>query len=99
MKRRRSRSRQGWQQVIKEQKQSGLSARAYCQREAIGISSFYQWRRRLSDSSEPSLKTRRESFIDMGQIETSLATALSGAGTLVVTLDLGDGTKLTLHRG
>jgi transposase-like protein len=99
MQRHRRRSRQEWEQVIEEQEQSGLSARAFCRREAIGISSFYQWRRRLSDGSEPSIETHEESFIDMGRIEESISAASFGARSLVVTLDLGNGTKLTLKRG
>ena len=99
MKGRKQRSRQEWCQVVEKQEQSGLSARAFCRREAIGLSSFYQWRQRLADGGESSLKTHVESFIDMGRIEGSMATALSEARSLVVTLDLGGGTKLTLQRG
>ena len=37
-----------WQQHIDAWQRSGLSQKAYCQREALAVSNFGYWRRRLS---------------------------------------------------
>ena len=42
--------RRDWSQVLSEQSSSGLSVPAYCAQQGIGVSLFYQWRRRLSGS-------------------------------------------------
>ena len=101
MERRSRRSRQQWKELIDEQAGSGLSARAYCEAKAIGPSSFYQWRRRLrhTDAGKELGIDSKDSFIDMGQIGSSDSSSMSGTGPWVVTLELGDGLKLTLQRG
>ena len=47
---RRDRSRREalWRGRIEEQARSGLSVRAYCQRESVAEPSFYQWRRKFA---------------------------------------------------
>ena len=37
-----------WRLVIEEQRNSGLTARAFCRREGISEASFYGWRTRLN---------------------------------------------------
>jgi len=37
-----------WQELIHNQQQSGLSARAFCEQRYIGYASFCNWRKRLS---------------------------------------------------
>lgn len=36
-----------WQQLIEEQKHSGLNITQYCQQHSLTISGFYAWRKRL----------------------------------------------------
>ncbi len=36
-----------WQQLLNEQAESGLTARAYCIQKGLDVQSFYQWKRRL----------------------------------------------------
>ena len=38
---------QRWRQLIERWQHSGLSVRAFCQRQQLAIPSFYTWRRRL----------------------------------------------------
>lgn len=38
-----------WQQVIQEQKTSGLSASAFCRERGLSKSSFSHWKRKLND--------------------------------------------------
>ena len=101
MGRRQRRSQRQWEKIIGEQERSGLSARAYCKAESIGTASFYQWRRRLGDavSGVKGGTDSRESFLDMGPIGSSGVSAATGVSPWVVTLDLGEGFKLTLKRG
>jgi len=127
MEQRKTRSRMEWLDIVGQQEESGLSARAFCQARAVGLASFYQWRRRLRDEvpvaagktdaasgnngagktksaggiepSEPSGETESPGvFIDMGQVASSGVEPATGGGRWVVTLDLGEGLKLTLRR-
>ena len=101
MGRQKRRSRGQWEEIIVEQQRSGLSARDYCEAKSIGPASFYQWRRRLGDAvfgAEGGIDSRG-SFIDMGQIGSSGVSGATGVSAWVVTLDLGEGLKLTLERG
>ena len=41
-----------WRLVIEEQGASGLSVRAFCEREGVSEPSFYAWRKRLRDRDE-----------------------------------------------
>ncbi|WP_446719059.1 IS66 family insertion sequence element accessory protein TnpA, partial [Halomonas sp. FME65] len=38
-----------WQALVNQQRDSGLSARQFCEQENIGYASFCNWRKRLSD--------------------------------------------------
>ena len=91
MERRKRKSSQAWRRIIGEQEKSGLAARKYCSRKNICVSSFYQWRRRLSEKDE--------SFIDMGRLNTPDVSASADESPWVVRLDFGDGFKLTIQRG
>ena len=103
MKRRKPKSRKEWKRIVREQERSNLTAVAFCRRKNVGLSNFYRWRQRLSDGGDPEVEPSREPFIDMGQLDGTgaLATemAATGTGSLVVTLDLGDGARLTIRRG
>jgi len=90
------RSEREWKQIIDEHGQSGQSVKAYCERKAIGVASFYQWRRRFRDSKSLK-KPSKGAFIEMGQIQSP--GSASDASSWTITLDLGDGLKLVLQRG
>ena len=101
MKRRKKRSREEWVEIIGRQERSGLAARAFCQGEGIGLASFYQRRRRLREgvSGSESGMDSKEAFIDMGPIGASGVSTSADVSPWAVTLDLGEGVRLTLQRG
>ena len=90
------RSEQEWKQIIDAHGRSGQSVQAYCESKAIGVASFYQWRRLFRDSRSLA-KPSKGSFIEMGQIQSSRSA--SDASSWTITLELGDGLKLVLQRG
>lgn len=45
--------REHWQEVIGEQRRSGLSIRAFCGERQVPEHSFYMWRKTLRRESEP----------------------------------------------
>lgn len=47
------RSAEQWQVLIDEQSESGLSAPQFCNQRNIGYASFCQWRKRLSNPTDP----------------------------------------------
>ncbi len=103
MARRKRKGRNQWKEIVGEHERSGLSARNFCRRKSIGLASFYEWRRRFRESDAGSGREMgaKETFIDMGQISSSgvPASASADASPWVVTLDMGEGLKLTLQRG
>ena len=97
--RRRRLSADAWRAVLARFAESGLPVQAFCQREGIGIASFYQWRAKLSDSGNE-LKSRQPAdgamrtagFVDLGTLSAS-------ASRFELRLDLGGGVLLHLARG
>lgn len=100
MKRTQRRSVQQWTKIIEEQEHSGFDAREFCKSHAIGLASFYQWRRRLrNEVKEPQgCVDKAEPFIEVGQIGAAAMTSETGTGPLMVTLDFGEGLKVTVQR-
>ena len=45
-----------WRLVIESQAGSGLSVKKFCENEGINPSSFYQWRKKLEQQSDPAVK-------------------------------------------
>ncbi len=50
---------QFWRGVLKRQAASGLSVRAFCQRERLTESSFYAWRRTLAERDHDTASKRQ----------------------------------------
>lgn len=101
MERRQRRSTEQWAEIIAEQERSGLTAKEFCKGQSIGLASFYQWRHRLRDAGPVSTEnvSVKDTFIDVGQIGTSDMSPSPDAVPWIVTLDFGEGLKLTLQRG
>jgi len=101
MGRRKKRSEREWAKIVAEQKRSGLSARAFCQGKSIGLASFYNWRRQFRDSTSGTERGQgsKGTFVDLGQIGSPGVSAETGASRWVITLDLGEGLRITLQRG
>lgn len=99
MKRRKKRSREEWDELVGGQKQSGLTARAFCRREGIGLASFYRWRHRAAVLSLAGGTGLDGAFIDMGPIGSSGVSTSAEVSPWIISLDLGEGLKLTIQRG
>jgi len=88
------RSPEQWQELIHNQQQSGLSARAFCEQRELGYASFCNWRKRLSavksqgnNSSAPDAD-----FIDLSSLPGSQQSGWQ------IKLKLGDGMELSLSK-
>ena len=100
---RKRRSESTWREIVERQGQSGLSVKAFCEREGIKVASFYVWRSRLQqeaqDKEAPTRAPRKArlekptgEFIDLGALSSSRS-------RFEVRLDLGGGVLLHLVRG
>ena len=85
-----------WQALVNQQRDSGLSARQFCEQENIGYASFCNGRKRLSDpSTNDSAGSSEASFLDLSSLmDTSQS---SGPGWNIV-LSLGNGVELRLSQ-
>ncbi len=90
-----------WEKIVGEQERSGMSARDFCRGKSIGLTSFYEWRRRFreTDAGPGGEMGAKETFIDMGKIGSSGVSTAADGVPWVVTLHMGEGLKLTLQRG
>jgi transposase-like protein len=48
-----ARRREDWQQLISEYKQSGLTVKAFCQKQGVSEALFYSWRKRVAAEDQP----------------------------------------------
>jgi transposase-like protein len=90
---------EAWRAILARFSESGLTAAAFCRREAIGAASFYQWRTRLGAPSS-AMPARSEpattaGFVDIGALRTTDA----ATAAFELHLDLGGGLTLQLRRG
>ena len=91
-------SESAWREIVSRQSESGLSVRAFCEREGIKTASLYGWRSRLQQDAqgqsapEPAPKKPAADFIDLGSLTSSRS-------RFEVRLDLGGGVLLHLVRG
>ena len=91
---RKHRTPEQWQALLDQQRDSGLSAPQFCQREAIGYASFCNWRKRLSVEPESDTShSDNAGFLDV----SSLMGASAGPGWNIV-LSLGNGVELRLSQ-
>lgn len=87
------RTRDQWEQLVREWEQSGDSAKAFCTARAVGYASFCQWRKRLQpEEAYPKQEAEVPSFIDLA--------ALTGEGSRAwrIVLSLGNGVELRLSQ-
>ena len=87
--------RERWQELLTEQAESGLSQRAFCEREGLRPATFAQWKRRVREGAEsPSGGKSQEA----SWLELSSAGSRAPAGDWEIELDLGNGMRLRLRR-
>ncbi len=87
---RRRRSVSEWSSIIADHRVSGLSARAYCDRSDLALSTFAKWRRRT-----------RVTTTDVGFVAVGCETQVEQPNSTPnwdLELDLGDGMTLRLRR-
>lgn len=83
-----------WRKLIGEQRDSGMSQKAFCDRRGLGLSTFVRWKSRLAAPDED--------FGDAGgrgELIELVAPPSGGGERLAVELDLGGGMVLRIHRG
>jgi transposase-like protein len=76
-----------WAELIARHKQSGKTVEAFCQENGVGGPSFYAWRKRLREKSQP---------IGFALVETSGLRQQRGEP---VELILSSGDRLHIHAG
>ena len=77
-----------WQQLVEGWQNSGLSQKAWCQREGIALSTFCRWRERLS----------KDAMSEADFVELSVPAPVSTHSSWQVELELGSGVVLRLAR-
>lgn len=90
-----------WRELLARFAASGLSAAAFCRREAISAASFYQWRARLGVPRPPMPASHAHpataaDFIDLGTLRGRGDPLLAA---FELRLELGAGLILQLRRG
>lgn len=79
-----------WREMLRRQAASGLSARAFCQREKLAESGFYAWRRTIAQrDAEHGGKDATPTFVPVVVTDQSVADAS-------ITIELADGRLLRL---
>jgi hypothetical protein len=75
-----------------------MAAAAFCRKAGIGVISFYLWKRRLSKVADTNTAKEAEPFIELGRVDGPVPSVVGRARTMVVTVDLCDGARLTVER-
>jgi transposase-like protein len=68
-----------WSLAIAEQAQSGLSVRAFCEREGLSPASFYLWRRNLAQQATAVSSDEASEFVEVITLAGSSVVAPSPA--------------------
>src|SRR5690554_737846 len=97
---RKHRSAEQWQDLIDQQRSSGLPVNKFCEKHGVGYASFCKWRKRLSDQNQSLSDNNRPSaekadFLDLSALMGSATS--SGPGWNIV-LSLGNGVELRLSQ-
>lgn len=83
-----------WRALISEHADSGMSQEAFCKEKRLALSTFTNWKRRLSDAAvdQGDGEPASSAWIDLGNLG-------AGPSRWDIELDLGDGICLRLRRG
>ena len=98
-----------WRAILERFPRSDLTVQAFCQQEAVSVSSFYLWRSKLAGSEGRSQPARavvaqqpKADFLDLGTLTTraheARAPAQIASCCFELRLDLGGGLQLHLVR-
>lgn len=64
------RSAQEWAEIVRRSRTSGVALGEFCKREGVGLSSFHQWRQRLT-------RQRHARFVELAPVATKEPTEAS----------------------
>ena len=87
------RSRKQWESLIDEQQQSGLTQVQFCLKNNLALSSFCNWKHRLSENVEHKLPAEDSNWLSLPE------QLFSPSGNWKIELDLGGGICLRLNQG
>jgi len=87
------RSREQWQRLIDEQHNGELTQREFCQQNNLALSSFYNWKRRLSENIDRTQPAEDSTWLSLPE------QLFSPSGGWKIELDLGGGICLRLNQG
>jgi len=85
------RSEADWRAILSAFAASGLSQKAFCEREGLAVSTLQYWKRRLAKDAGEVEPQAGASVIDLGALE-------QGPAGWEVEIALGDGVSVTLRR-
>jgi transposase-like protein len=85
-------AREKWSRIIREQQASGLSVAAFCAQRGVAESSFYPWKRKLSEAGDTATRDDAPTFVEA--TIRGVAEECSG-----VTVELPCGRRVTVTRG
>ena len=95
MKRRHPRRlRSEWVEIIEQQSQSGLTVRAFCEQNDVGLASFVKWKQQLT--TKPQANTAGSMFEPI-VINNSQSNRSPRMDTTCITLNLGPNITLTIQ--
>ena len=80
-----------WRAILSAFAGSGLSQKAFCQREGLAPSTFQYWKRRLANDDAAPSSEAEAAVIDLGALDDRPA-------GWAVEIALGEGVSLTLRR-
>jgi len=82
--------REFWERVVRNQQESGLSGRAWCEANGVALASFYLWRKKLSAAAPAGgASGRRSSDVQWLSVEPAHAVGASASAPSGVTLRIG----------
>jgi len=84
-----------WRELLRRQPKSGLTIRAFCQREQVTESGFYAWRRELKLRGQEA-RVRGTVANSPAFVPVTLASGLSVVGNEQMTIELRGGRVLRL---
>ena len=80
-----------WRAILSAFAGSGLSQKAFCEREGLALSTFSYWKRRLANDDAAPSSEAEAAVIDLGALDDR-------PEGWAVEIALGDGVSLTLRR-
>ena len=94
-------SRGEWRGILRRQRTSGLTVRAFCQKAGLALSTFSLWQRKLREQPRRVPRRRRPTFVEVKR--TMACTGEASAGTpgepSGVELHLGSGRRIVVRSG